>query len=340
MYEKLIEWSTQHYSYLPWRKQRTLYTTLVSEIMLQQTTVSTVVNYFEAFIKKYPTIASLARIDEEQILKDWKGLGYYRRARNLLAAAKIIQVDYQGEIPLSKEKLLSIKGIGEYTANALLSIGENRRALSVDANLERVLSRLYGLEELKGINLQKAIYKYFNEGSICSGIDKYGPRVFNETLMDLGRSLCKARTVNCELCSMNRHCKAFKSGKPLSFPKTKPEFSSKKFFKLNLLRVIVKSDESLLVYKKSEKEWLSNQYEVPTFILGSEDQNLEQYPQIDNEHLDLLPSFKTSITKYNIRNFILYASEDELLEISKKEFVWKKIEALNLSTSSLKSLLY
>lgn len=118
MFKKLIQWSTKDFSELPWRKKRTLYRTLVSEIMLQQTTVSTVINHFERFLREYPDIKSLAASTEDQIVMSWKGLGYYRRARNLRKAAIDIQKNHGGRIPTSYELLLEINGIGPYTASA------------------------------------------------------------------------------------------------------------------------------------------------------------------------------------------------------------------------------
>lgn len=336
MFKQLVEWSTQNYSYLPWRVNRSLYNTLVSEIMLQQTTVSTVINHFDSFIKKYPTIESLAAISEDQILKDWKGLGYYRRARNLLGAAKQIQSEFQGAIPTDLEQLKSIKGIGDYTANAIIAMGANERGLCVDANLERVLSRVYDIQNFKGPQLQKKIYKLFNDREICNEQSELGARVYNEALMDLGRSICKARSVSCELCPLKSICKTFGKN-PLSYPKLKDLDKKQKIFELDLLRVIVLKQDKILAYKKNEKQWLTNQYEIPTFILHSEDQSLVQYPHIVGEHFYNLPTFKSGITKYKITNYVLYGDQKDLKELN-KSFELYDFEGLNLSTASLKSL--
>jgi A/G-specific adenine glycosylase len=341
MYKQLIHWSEDQYSYLPWRKNRTRYTTLVSEIMLQQTTVSTVLNHFPRFIEKYPTLSDLAATSEEQILIDWKGLGYYRRARNLLGAAKEIEVKFNGVIPLDYDKLTSIKGIGTYTANAILSIGENKRALSVDANLERVLSRIYGVDKYKGPELQKEIYRLFEMQEICNEIDDYGARVLNEALMDLGRSLCKARSVSCEICPLRQSCIAAKSSSQLKYPREKENAVKVKFFELSLLRVIIQTDSKILAYKKNKSEWLSGQYEIPTFVINSEDTSLKQYPFVSEViEFEFLNSFKTSITKYKIKNYVIHVNEDDLkkLKIKMNDFVW--IDNYDhLSTASHKALL-
>lgn len=349
MNQKLISWSENNYSHLPWRVNRSLYNTLVSEIMLQQTTVGTVLKHFERFINKYPTINSLASISEEQMLIEWKGLGYYRRARSLLGAVNEVCDKFAGEIPLDFDQLLSIKGIGPYTASAILAIGADIPALAVDANLERVLSRFYGIDIQKGPKLQSEISNQFRAGSICTDIEKFGARDFNEALMDLGRSICKARSAACEICPLSLDCMAFKSGSPLNYPKPPVEKSdrarasvkSNSGIPLELLRVIVEENGKLLAYKKDDSEWLSNQYEIPTFIIDTEDEKLSQYPHITPEHesLRLLPSFRTGITKYKIDNYVIHMSFNEFKKhlVFNKKYVW--IEDRNhISTSSQKAL--
>jgi A/G-specific adenine glycosylase len=286
-WKKLIQWSAAEHQELPWRKRRSLYHTLVSEIMLQQTTVGTVINHFDDFIKLYPNIKKLAASTEEEICIAWKGLGYYRRARNLRKAAIDIRDKYKGRIPLLKEELLSISGIGEYTAAALMSIGDSQPALSVDANLERVLSRIFALKEKKGPKLQKYIRELFEAKEILANIEKLGPREVNEALMDLGRVYCQARKVQCELCPMKNSCLAFDSGEPLRFPVGGMEKKIAKSFNLDLLRVIVKKGDKVIAYQKAEKEWLAGQLEIPTFIVNSEDPTLKQYPLLDRGKVKL-----------------------------------------------------
>ena len=341
MNQKLISWSKDHYSHLPWRENRSLYGTLVSEIMLQQTTVGTVLNHFEKFMSKYPTIEDLAQISEEQMLIQWKGLGYYRRARNLLGAAKQIQNAFSGEIPLDYETLISIKGVGPYTASAILGIGADKPALAIDANLERVLARIHGIEIPKGPKLQKEIEKRFKNGEIGKELNQFGARAYNEALMDLGRSICKARSAACEICPVSRECAARVEGEPLKYPVNIEKNQTKTIggVPLSLLRVVVEKNGKILAYKKNESEWLSNQYEIPTFILDSDDENLSQYPKVELNHLKLLPSFKTGITKYKIDNFVLFMSEKEFIQNIGKfdRYQWLEDKS-HLSTSSIKSL--
>ena len=218
MNKQLLQWSDSQYCDLPWRKNRTLYTTLVSEIMLQQTSVTTVKKHFDRFLKKFSNIGSLAKASEEEVMLAWQGLGYYRRARNLKKAAETIHKDYKGEFPKKFEELIQIPGIGHYTASALIAIGRNEKAIALDANLERVFARFYGIQEEKGPKLQKKLYQLFEEGKIAKEIKTLGARSLNEALMDLGRVFCQAKKAECLICPLQKKCIATKTKNPLSYP--------------------------------------------------------------------------------------------------------------------------
>ncbi len=336
----LLLWSEQEFTHLPWRKNRSLYRTLVSEIMLQQTTVGTVMNHFERFLVRFPTLESLAQASEEELIVAWKGLGYYRRARNLKKIAEALVNNHGGEFPHDLEALQEISGIGPYTANALIGIGMNKRALAVDANLERVIARLFGLKTKKGPKLQKEIQNLFIQKSIFN--EKVSFQGLNEALMDLGRTFCQARKASCELCTLKKSCKAFELGTPLKFPFRSENEAKKSEHELHLLRVIVKKKEKLLVYQKAQNEWLSGQFEVPTFILKTSDEKLSQYPIIKTEiPQEFVTSFKTSITKYKISNHVLILSEKAFSQMGfKVETQWRSIHeaSSNFSTATLKAL--
>lgn len=335
--DKLLSWSKKEFAYLPWRKERTLYRTLVSEIMLQQTTVSTVLNHFERFLEEFPTLDHLAQATEQDLLIAWKGLGYYRRARNLKKIAEYLQENFYSEIPCDYETLTSIPGIGPYTANALIAIGGNKKALAIDANLERVISRLFGFKEAKGPKLQARITSSFQRGEIFSETKNY--RALNEALMDLGRTNCQARKSNCELCLLRSECVAFNEKDVLSYPRETKEKKASVEHELKLLRLIVLKDNKVLVYQKNDKEWLSGQYELPTFIVETTDEKLQQYPKIEFD-ISNLPSVKTSITKYKIINFALKMNSTQLKKLKfPREVVWIDLnEKSNISTASKKIL--
>jgi A/G-specific adenine glycosylase len=337
--KSLLDWSAKEFSHLPWRQNRSLYRTLVSEIMLQQTTVGTVKNHFERFVTRFPDLHCLASATEEELLVAWKGLGYYRRARNLKKIAQALVDEHQGEFPHSEEVLMKIPGIGPYTANAIIGIGMDKRALAIDANLERVIARLFGISSAKGPKLQKDIKDLFLSKKIFS--EKVSARGLNEALMDLGRTFCQARKASCELCPLRGDCITFKSGHPLSYPKSEAGKKSVSVeHELELLRIIVLKKKKLLVYQKSKDEWLSGQFEVPTFILSTTDPKLKQYPKLEVS-LPIEFSFQTGITKYKIKNKVVCLSEDEFYQFPfPVSLQWKPIDSpsSNFSTATLKAL--
>jgi len=309
--KKLIDWSLDHFSHLPWRdEKRNLYTTLVSEIMLQQTTVSTVLKKFKPFLVKYPSIQDLAQSSEEEVCLAWEGLGYYRRARNLRKAAIFIVDECGGHFPKSVDKLLEIPGVGDYTANALMGIGRNEKSLAIDANLERVISRFYGFKSFKGPKLQKEIKEAFEKNSILKRANVFGFRATHEALMDLGRIFCQAKRADCHICPLNKKCFAYNEvGSPLSLPKI--IVKKKEKHQLKLLRVFVQNRYGLLGYMKNSDEWLSGQIEVPTFVIKTSDKKFTQYPSAEFD-VNKFVIVKTAITKYSIENF--------KVEMTKKEF--------------------
>jgi A/G-specific adenine glycosylase len=331
-FDTLIKWSKENYAHLPWRKKRTLYKTLVSEIMLQQTTVQTVTNKFEDFLETFPTIQDLAMASESEMLIAWKGLGYYRRARNLKNAAITIVEQYDGKVPKKLDQLLAIPGIGDYTANALLSIGMNRPALAVDANLERVLARIYGISTEKGPKLQLEIRQRFEAGKLLKDF-KGSFRDLNEAFMDLGRTYCQLRRTSCELCVFKRKCVALKNKDVLAYPVVKDKVKLERE-ELSLYRFIIKKGDKILAYKKVKGEWLEGQYEIPTLIMSSSDKKLKQYSRSVKKY-ESYTSYKTSITKYKIVNHIVYL--DKKIEFPFKT-VWVDSDFAELSTASIKAL--
>ncbi len=343
-WKKLIDWSNGEFNSLPWRMKRSLYHTLVSEIMLQQTTVSTVLNHFDKFIAIFPTLESLGNSSEEKVTLHWSGLGYYRRARNLLNGAKFIVDHHKGTIPLNFETLISIPGIGPYTASAIIAIGSNQKSLALDANLERVLSRVFNLKLPWGQKLKEELHKRFDQKKFPP-IFYNRPREIHESLMDLGRNFCLAKKVYCEKCPLSTICLAHK----------KNDFQINKGGKkesvvgLQLVRFLItnKKNNEVLAYVKKKGQWLEGQIEVPTFILKSDNKNLTQYPYLksDEKLKKLLKDaglFTSHITKYKIKNFVVscdFEDFNQLAEIQKKDFHFYalKYSANHFSTATLKS---
>jgi A/G-specific adenine glycosylase len=330
-FHKLLHWSQTKFSHLPWRDEnRNLYTTLVSEIMLQQTTVPTVLNHYVSFLRQFPTLHHLAKATPDEVALAWRGLGYYRRARNLHSAAQFIVEHYDGEIPLDETLLLKINGIGPYTAHALLSIGANKKALPVDANFERVLSRLYALHDELGLPLKKKLHELYSSGKILHDPlthSPYEPRAISEAIMDLGRDICRGQNPLCEKCPLSSLCLAHLQNNVHLFPNKKQK-KEKENFELELLRIVVKKNDDYLVYKKNEKQWLKGQWEVPTLVLKSTQKNfseLHQYPecpkfilshQLIKDKIKQSKTYPSAITKYKITNTIVELTPMEFKKIS------------------------
>jgi A/G-specific adenine glycosylase len=208
----LLRWYERQGRDLPWRKTRDPYVIWVSEIMLQQTQVATVIPYFKKFLKSFPTIRHLARAELSEVLKVWEGLGYYSRARNLHRASKIIMTHFQEEIPDNLKDLLGLPGIGKYTAGAILSIAYNKEAPILDGNVRRVLSRVFAVSE-DPKKAESLLWK-ISESLIPKGCSNS----FNQAIMDLGAMICTPKDPLCHRCPVHRYCKAKASGNPERYP--------------------------------------------------------------------------------------------------------------------------
>lgn len=336
MFDKMMKWSLENFKDLPWRKNRQIYYTLVSEVMLQQTTVGTVKNHFGRFIEKFPNLESLANAKEEEVLIAWKGLGYYRRAKNLHKMSLEIMSKFRGKIPDKIEQLIKIPGIGPYTANAIVTIGYNKSGLPLDANIERVLARFYGINEPNKLKLHRELFRLFEEKKILSQ-SQISPRSLFEGLMDVGRVYCQLKKTNCVECPLNKNCRdAFKHQyEKIVVPLKKKEEQHV----LELMRIIVIDNSKILAYQKLENEWLAGQWELPTFLIKSSDISLKQYPNLKyKEKFEPTISITSGITKYKMINHVVRISYSEFSKLSNdKKYRWlSKKDQEKLSALSLK----
>lgn len=218
--QAVLNWYEHHgRKNLPWQQNLTAYRVWVSEIMLQQTQVATVVPYFENFIRQFPTVDALATADADKVMHLWTGLGYYSRARNLHKAAKIIVEQYDGQFPDKIDHLCLLPGVGRSTAGAIVSTAFNQRATILDGNVKRVLSRYAGITEWPGT---KAV-----ETRLWELADFYTPvtscREYTQVIMDLGATICTRTKPACNACPVQQSCVAFASGNPVDFPGKKPK---------------------------------------------------------------------------------------------------------------------
>ncbi|MHA6252692.1 A/G-specific adenine glycosylase [Oceanobacillus sp. CAU 1775] len=253
----LVSWYLQNKRDLPWRKSQDPYTVWISEIMLQQTKVDTVIPYFNRFVEKYPTTHALAEADEEDVLKSWEGLGYYSRARNLQTAVREVVEKYEGKVPSEKEALGELKGVGPYTRGAILSIAFNQPEPAVDGNVMRVFSRVFLVDD----DIAKARTRTHFETLVREVISEENPSAFNQGIMDLGATICTPKSPACLLCPVQEYCRAYAIGAENELPvKTK----AKKQKQIAYAAVLIKNKEGkYLIEKRPETGLLANLYQFP-----------------------------------------------------------------------------
>ncbi|HAQ06624.1 MAG TPA: A/G-specific adenine glycosylase, partial [Bacillus bacterium] len=258
----------------------------VSEIMLQQTRVDTVIPYFNRFLENFPTIEALANADEEKVLKAWEGLGYYSRVRNLQSAVREVHEKYNGKVPDSLVEISSLKGVGPYTAGAILSIAYDQPEPAVDGNVMRVLSRILLIKE----DIAKASTRKIFEQAVRAVISHENPSYFNQAMMELGALICTPTSPSCLLCPVREHCQAFHEGVQSELPiKTKKQ----KQKSVQLAAGIFTNEKGeILIRKRPETGLLAQLWELPTIELSLDFQR--QRDQLA-EHFNELYKIKPKI---------------------------------------------
>ena len=319
--KKILNWYDLNKRSLPWRKNVTphkkQYYTLVSEFMLQQTQVVTVIPYFNRFIKEAPNLKSLAKINNKKLIKLWEGLGYYSRVRNLKKTAQTVIKNFQGKLPNNFEDLISLPGVGNYTANAILAIAFNKPYIPLDGNIERILKRYLYLKKEKDIQRDNLAKK-----KIIFGISNRSSD-YAQALMELGALICKPSNPLCNQCPISRNCKSLQ----------KKDFNLTKNIKKNIdkyfLLKVYKKDQKYLLIKNTKFNFLKNLTIFPmkelsnpknfnenlSFKMSNMNMNIKiqylrdsgkfQSPNwVDKKKLDnyMLPSFTKKIVKYLERN--------------------------------------
>ena len=247
---KILHWYDNNKRSLPWRgsysQKKREYYTLVSEFMLQQTQVSTVIPYFKNFIKDIPDLNSLAKINEKKLLKYWEGLGYYSRVRNLKKTAKIVVSKYKKKLPNTLEKLKTLPGIGDYTASAILSIAFNKPFIPLDGNVERIIKRILNLKSEKEISKENIIKKKKILGISNRSSD------YAQALMELGALVCKPKNPLCTKCPIIKNCTSYKKKDFDIASKNK-----KKIDKFFIVKVFKRGNKILLI-KNTKFKFLKN----------------------------------------------------------------------------------
>src|SRR3954454_4072253 len=277
---QLLEWYDRHRRRLPWRapagEPSDPYRVWLSEIMLQQTTVKAVGPYFEKFVARWPEVTALGQASLDDVLRMWAGLGYYSRARNLHACAVAVMREHGGVFPDTEEGLRALPGIGPYTAAAIAAIAFDRRTMPVDGNIERVVSRLFAVEEdlpqAKRL-IQQLAATLLADSSAGDGKSRAGDSA--QALMDLGASICTPKKPSCSLCPLNEDCTARALGTQETFPRKAPKKSGA--LRRGAAFVVTRGDE-LLVRSRPEKGLLGGMTEVPGshWLAGQEDAKAKQ----------------------------------------------------------------
>ncbi len=293
--KKILAWYDNSKRELPWRvgkkSPKKLYYRLLSEFMLQQTQVKTVMPYFNNFTKKIKTLSALSKTNEKKILKLWEGLGYYRRARNLLACSKLLVKKYNSKLPDTLQELKKLPGIGDYTGNALLGLVYDQPRLAVDGNVKRVFSRILNKEEKK-IDFDKLIEKNRKKlFSTCRNAD------FVEAIMEFGALICKPKDPNCITCCLNKTCKYFKSNKKITN-------ISRKMIKFKNYDIFcyVNKKKQIALTKDNQISFLKN-FNLPTIK--------ETSNSVSNANWKFLKNYKNSISnlKLNINLYYKFSNK-------------------------------
>ncbi len=299
---RLLTWFDKHKRDLPWRESQDPYRVWVSEVMLQQTTVAAVRPYFERFVKQFPTVEKLAAAEESQILRLWEGLGYYRRARGMHAAAKQIVAEHGGKFPRDVLTLQTLPGIGRYTAGAIASIAFNERAPILEANSIRLLARLlaYPDDPTKSVG-QKLLW---------ATAEEILPRInvahFNQALMELGSLVCTPTSPKCDECPVSPLCGAFQAGLQNEIPKSA---AKTKFTAIREAAVIVKKNGRVLIRLCGANERWAGLWDFPRFEITSEGPlfvreeliaKVQKQTGVSIDPGNLLTTIKHGVTRFRI----------------------------------------
>jgi A/G-specific adenine glycosylase len=308
----LMDWYRKNQRDLPWRRTNDPYAIWLSEVILQQTRVEQGMPYWLRFMEDFPTVTDLADADEREVLRLWQGLGYYSRARNLHAAAKVIRDEYNGVFPNQYEQIRALKGIGDYTAAAIGSIAFNLPYAVVDGNVYRFLSRIFAISTpIDSTNGKKVFSVLANEL-----IDKSNPGIFNQAMMEFGAMLCKPSNPDCSICPFNQYCQSYAVNAVSEYPvKSKKIKTRNRYFDF----LILSDEKNTILQKREEKDIWQGLYQFP--VIESEAKNKSKLELANSEvaiHLKGSPHQivkSSAIVKHVLSHQIIFA-----------KFWWIKLE--------------
>ncbi len=295
--EKLLSWFDQHgRKNLPWQQDINPYRVWVSEIMLQQTQVRTVIPYFEKFMESFPTVQSLANAEQDEVLKHWSGLGYYARARNMHAAAKMVRDEFKGEFPEDIETIQRLKGIGRSTGAAILSISHNQPEPILDGNVKRVLSRVFAVEGWYGKSVVlKKLWELAEQTT-----PKERNADYTQAIMDLGATLCTRSKPRCGDCPLQADCIANADGTQAQFPTKKPKKTIPE--KQATMLIIQNENAEVMMLKRPPTGIWGGLWCFPQFETKADAS--EWYVNYANDGLD--KAYKQAILSHTFSHFKLH----------------------------------
>lgn len=319
---ELLAWYQKNRRDLPWRgtMPRDAYRVWVSEIMLQQTKVETVKPYYENWMDHFPTMEALAQAEDDEVLRQWQGLGYYSRARNLHEAVREVVHTYGGTVPRDKAQLLALKGVGEYTAGAILSIAYGQPEVAVDGNVLRVFARLYNVTgNILSTPVKKEITKLAQQQ-----LPRSQGGAFNEALMDFGAMICIPKSPRCDECPVSAWCMARRAGTERELPLrvTKKHIPAE-----DIAVVVVSMNQQWLIHRRSSKGLLASMWEFPN-AKGRGDEGLAAVRRVVADvgvAIDIEPTPIGKIKhvfSHKIWNMTIYEARAEGVVEKKEDWQW------------------
>jgi len=321
--KKLLKWYKKYGRHdLPWQKNPTPYRVWISEIMLQQTQVVTVIPYYERFMQRFPSIKALSAANEDDVLSHWSGLGYYARARNIYKTAKILHEKYHGRFPTTVDKICTLPGIGKSTAGAIISFALQKKAVILDGNVKRVLARYFAIE--------KPINKTQTMDEMWMLAEKLTPEKnahqYNQAIMDLGATVCTRTKPRCTDCPFLSDCRAYQNNQPTFYPikiakKTRP------VKKIRML-IIQNNQQELLLLKRPSKGIWGGLWSFPECDLH-DNYAIFQHKNITFalKYIDELEKITHQLTHFTLEIFpmILKVHSRAALKFDTKELIWYKL---------------
>ena len=322
--KQLLAWYSKNKRNLPWRLTKDPYKVWISEIMLQQTQVVTVIPYYKKWMNSFPNIQTLANADYDDVLKHWEGLGYYSRCKNIHLTAKALDKI----LPDTFNELIKLPGIGEYTAKTILAIAFNQTEVGVDTNLERIGFRLLGLKKKSRFNNSR-VKKFLEDKQ-----DKEYPGDFNQALMDLGSNFCQAKIVDCDPCPITVYCKATLADNPLEYPEVKKK---KPIPEIKVAVCVITYKNKLLLMQRPDGKMLAGLWEFPGGKIKSgelkEDAVIREIKEETNlsiKGIQYIGEVKHQYSHFKVKISLFSTTVNDINSLKIKEnYIWTTMKRLD-----------